>query len=449
MIITFAGAAQEVTGSCYHIQSKAGSFLVDCGLFQGSRFAAEENSESFPFDVKKVDFVLLTHAHLDHCGRLPLLYERGFNGKIYCTDPTAQLTMIVLEDAERIMAESAEDEGTQPLYTQEHIAAVRNHFQRYPYHQTFEPLPGIKIEFFDAGHILGSSFIQIDLEGKRTVFSGDLGNPPVDILKATENFDQADFVVMESTYGGQIHENRALSEEKFFQTIQSVVAKKGTLLLPSFAIERTQEILYYLDGLSYQNKLPRFPIFLDSPMAIRATQAFRKYPNFYNRQALIRIAHNEDLFDFPGLILTETKNSSKMINDYPPPKMIIAGSGMMHGGRIRHHLLRYLDQITTGLVIIGYQVPGTLGRQVRDGAKMVKILGHTVKIKASITLIEGFSAHADQPKLIAWVRGGQKKPEAVFITHGEINNQLTLSEKIEQNLKITAHIPKFGEKIEL
>lgn len=296
---------------------------------------------------------------------------------------------------------------------------------------------------WDAGHILGSSIIQIELEGQSLVFSGDLGNPPVYILRPTEIPDPSTVLVIESTYGDTVHKSREESEKKLTSTIRSCILNNGVLLVPAFAIERTQEILYHLNKLIEDGQLPKFPIFLDSPMAQHATEVFRKYPEYYNFDSLKRIAQNDDLFDFPGLNITTTRSESMMINECPPPKMIIAGSGMMHGGRIRHHLKRYITESSTNLLIIGFQVEGTLGRQLLDGAKSIRLFGKRLPVKASITSINGFSAHSDQPKLLHWIKSFQKPPKTIFITHGEINQQLGLAEAIESQLKLATNIPTY------
>lgn len=447
MKITFAGAAQEVTGSCYFVESKHGNFIVDCGLFQGNRFAEIKNKDDFPFDPKKAEFIILTHAHLDHCGRLPLLYKREFTGKIYCTEPTAHLAMIVLEDAVKLMQYAEEDEGHEAIYHQKDVEQVRHHFERYQYNQIISPKPGIEIELFDAGHILGSAIIKIQIENKTIVFSGDLGNPPVDILRSTDMPDTADIYITESTYGDRLHESRAESEKQLISLIRSSLSENGVILIPSFAIERTQEVLYLLNSLIEESKLSKFSIFLDSPMAIRATEVFEKYTTYYNQESLKRIADYDNLFDFPGLSLCLTKNESMIINDYPPPKLIIAGSGMMHGGRILHHLKRYLPDESTQLIIIGYQVEGSLGRRLFDGARRIKILGRTISVKAKVDAISGFSAHADQKKLLHFIDQFTKKPQEIIITHGEINQQLGLSEAIESQFNINTEIPKLNEVI--
>lgn len=446
MRITFAGASQEVTGSCYFVETKYGNFLVDCGMFQGSEVANSKNHDPFPFDPKSVDFVILTHAHLDHCGRLPLLFQRGFTGKIYCTEPTAQLAMIVLFDAANLMKHAQEDEGRQALYSEMDVELVRHNFERFQYHDTIEPQKGIEVRLLDAGHILGSAIIEIFVEKKVLVFSGDLGNPPVHILRSTESPEEADFLVIESTYGDRIHESRAESEKMLTNAVRSCITNKGVLLIPSFAIERTQEILYHLNVLIEDGKMPKFPIFVDSPMAIHATEVFQKYPSYYSLEALKRIAQNDNLFDFPGLTLSLTKNESMMINEYPPPKMIIAGSGMMQGGRIKHHLIRYLPETNTTLLIIGFLVEGSIGRRILDGARRVKIFSENVSVKAQVIAIGGFSAHADQPKLLNWLDKIKRKPSEIIITHGEINQQLGLSEAIESKFQANCKIPKFGDK---
>lgn len=446
MRLIFAGAAQEVTGSCYYIETADTRFLVDCGLFQGSRLAEEKNELEFPFDPKKLDFVILTHAHLDHCGRLPLLAQRGFRGTIYATEPTVPLAEIVLDDAAGLIEDEANRHKTTPLWTEADVDIVRGLFKPIAYHREVKH-QGVTFEFRDAGHILGSAFVVLRAEGKTVVFSGDLGNPPVPLLKPTETITTADYVIMESTYGNRRHEDWHLRRQRLAQAIRSSIAQDGVLLIPTFAIERAQEILHDINDLSHDGTLPYVRMFLDSPMAIRATEVYRRFPQYYNAEAAAQLGTDPDLFSFPGLTATISSGESKAINTVPPPKVIMAGSGMMQGGRILHHLKQYIEQANCTLLVVGFVIETSIGRQMLDGASHVRIFGHEYQVGCTVKAIGAYSGHADQPKLLAWIGNLRHNPQKVFLTHGERLSALDLAQSIKSQTGFATHVPQLFEEV--
>lgn len=442
-----------MTGSCTLVTSPTLQILVDCGLFQGSRFAAHENYEAFPFDPRAIDVLLLTHGHLDHCGRIPKLVHEGFRGRILATGPTAQFSKIILEDSLHLLTREAEEHGHASLYSAEDLALAaplfENNEQRY--HAPLALDEHTTVEFFDAGHILGSSIIQLTTHGKTIVFSGDLGNPPVPLLGPTEFIASADAVVMESTYGGRIHEDRKERTLLLQSAIYETAVMKGVLMIPAFAIERTQELLYELNALVNNHDIPPLPIFLDSPLAIKATRIFQQYPDFLNTEASDMITSGDDIFHFPNLHTTLATDASKRINDIPPPKVIIAGSGMAQGGRIVHHIQRYIGDFRNHYLIIGYQVEGSLGRRLLDGEKRVRVLGATRNVEAKISAIGGYSAHADQERLKNWLgHFDSAKLRHLFLNHGERGQAELLRNVLTPRMTATQiAIPTFGEEFEL
>jgi len=442
MKIVFAGAAREVTGSCYYLESSKARFLVDCGLFQGSRVSELKNEADFPFKASSLDFVLITHAHLDHCGRLPLLYKRGFRGTIYATEPTVNLVQLILEDAAELITEEADHQDEEPLYSITDALEVMKLFKPLPYHKPHS-IKGVTFEFYDAGHILGSAEISVNADSKTIAFSGDLGNPPVPLLRPTEFITQADYVVMESTYGDRRHEDYHLRKARLVSAIKDSIAQKGVLLIPAFALERTQEILHEINEEIEAGKLDHFPMYLDSPLAIKATAVFREYPQYFNREALAELTKDEDLFSFPGLKMTLTTEQSKAINHVKPPKVIMAGSGMMTGGRIVHHLRQNISSSKTTVLIVGFQVEGSIGRRLLDGAQTIKVFGQEYPVKIKVEAIGAYSGHADQPKLIEWLSQYSQPPKKIFITHGEQTATLTLAELISKDLHHNVEVPEF------
>jgi len=454
MKISFHGAANEVTGSCFLLTAKDADgrerrLLIDCGMFQGERLCGEMNLAPFGFDPKTIDAVFVTHAHADHVGRLPKLIKEGYAGPITMTIPSKSLTRIVLEDAYHIMSENAEKCGDAVLYEREDLDALDERTVGVGYHEQIDAAPGITVMFHDAGHILGSAFVSIEAEGKRVVFSGDVGNDFVPILPDTEPISKADVVVCESTYGNRVHEPPSERAAKLRDAVEKTIRANGVLLIPSFSIERTQELLYELD-LMLPSLKTNIPIFLDSPMAIRATEVYRHFQNYLRFDAPILAEPDRDFFSFPSLRETLAVNDSKAINEVKAPKIIVAGSGMMSGGRIMHHLMRYLPDAKSLVLIIGFQAIGTLGRRIFEGAKSVRIFGKDIDVHAGVAAIGAFSAHADKNKLTRWLRpeeGGVSKK--IFLVHGDPDAKEEFAAHLRQELKTEVIIPEYQSSHEV
>jgi metallo-beta-lactamase family protein len=422
MKVSFYGATKEVTGSCILIETEETNFLVDCGMFQGHG-SYDKNLDDFGFDPKKIDFILLTHAHLDHCGRIPKLIQNGFKGKIYSTPATKDLAMIILEDSLRIF----EKDGRVPLFNRTDLEKTRNYFSYCDYDDEVN-LGSVKFIARDAGHILGSCIFEVFIEGKKIVFSGDIGNNDQPLVRDTYSIDSADVVFVESTYGGRIHEKRSLGIDKFNNTIADVVNKGGILLIPSFSIERTQELLYYFNDLIENKKIPFVKIFLDSPLAIKATRIYEKYSDLFDEDAQKLISKGDDVFDFDGFKESKNIRQSMRIIKEDDPKIILAGSGMCSGGRMPYYLLHYLSDKNTTVLFVSFQAEGTLGRDIERKGKSVKIGERNIALNARIEKIESFSSHADSLKLNKWVN--KINPKKVFINHGDLEQ----SEALKNNL---------------
>lgn len=449
MHITFFGATREVTGSCYLVETARARVLVDCGMFQGSAFCESRNFKPFDFDPATLDAVLVTHAHLDHTGRLPKLSGAGFKGRVYLTPPTGPLAKLVLEDAFQIMHEAYRREYRPMLYEEKDIIDIMRRFRSAEYNRPFE-IGDLTICFRDAGHIFGSAFIELQEKGgARVAFSGDLGNDHVPILRDTAQLGEIDALVMESTYGDKIHDEESSRTVKLREYLLHTIKQKGVLIIPAFAIERTQQILYEMNHLIEHHDVPQVDVYLDSPMAIGATGVLQDFPQYYDEEALRDVSTGDDLFDFPGLHVCRTRDQSKEINQAPFPKVIISGSGMMNGGRILHHLVRYLGDHRTTLLVVGYQAQGTLGRKLADGQKVVDILGERIAVQALVATIGAYSAHADKEKLIRWVSEAKRRPSRIFCTHGEATSSLSLAQALRTQLGIQAEVPMVGQTITL
>ncbi|MDO8617573.1 MAG: MBL fold metallo-hydrolase [Candidatus Uhrbacteria bacterium] len=447
MNITFLGAAREVTGSCYLLETDRTRILVDCGAFQGSAFMESQNFQPFGFDAKTIDAVVITHAHLDHVGRLPKLVKEGFHGKIYLTPPTAGFARLVLEDAFQIMEYEFRKQKRPMLYEAKDIESALRYFSTVDYNASVK-LGDLSFRFRDAGHIFGSAFIEIREEGGAAVtFSGDIGNDHVPILRETAQMAETDILVIESTYGNRIHEDESTRAGKLKEAIVGTVKRGGVLLIPAFAIERTQQLLYEMHDLKAHGILPPVDVYLDSPMAIKATQVIKEFPEYYDAEALAHVSRGDDMLDFPGLHVTPTRDDSKTINDAPKPKVIIAGAGMMNGGRILHHLVRYLGSASTTVLIIGYQAQNTLGRRLYEGDKYVDVLGERIQVKATVVSIGAYSAHGDQNKLVRWVSEAAKQPSHIYCTHGDEGAAVALATRFTQKLKIPADAPRLGDVV--
>lgn len=450
MKIKFCGADREVTGSCHLLEIANKKILIDCGMFQGTDFNEGKNFDDFPFDPKEIDFLLLTHAHLDHCGRIPKLVKKGFAGKIYTTKATAELAYLIWEDAFTIMKYDNRKFSLPILYDLSDIKKARNFFVSVNYKQEISLADDLKIIFKDAGHIFGSAFIEIYSEGQKIVFSGDLGNVNMPIIRESCLLKDANYLICESTYGDRIHEKKIERKKIILDLIKEGVRAGGTIMIPAFSLERTQEFLYDLNNLAeYDKSLPTIPIFLDSPLAIKASEVYKKYPEYYDEQAKKLHILGDDFLDFPYLELTLTKRDSKKINRVKGPKMVIAGAGMMNGGRILHHAVRYLSDPRSTLIIVGYQAEGTLGRKLFDGQKNVSIMHQKIKVNCNIKAIGALSAHGDQNKILKWIGGSKSSLKKVFFVHGETKALDVLAGKVKTEFKIETIIPEEGQEIKL
>lgn len=456
MKLTFYGGVQQVTGSNYLLETDGIKILVDCGLFQGSRFAETLNYAPFAYDPKEIDFVFLTHSHADHSGRLPKLYKDGFRGKIFGTKPTLDLSAIALEDNLGLIKDEARKDGHEPLFDSGDLHQTFLLAQGVEYQEEISLGSGVTAIFHDAGHILGSAIIEINWKGaggkiQSIYFSGDLGNYPVPLLRHYDMPNEADYIVVESTYGDRSHSNAANRKEVLRREIDKTIKQGGTVLIPSFAIERTQDLLYELNELIEHKQLPHVPVFLDSPLAIKLTKVYKNYETYFNKKVVHEIRSGDDIFNFPGLKMTYSSQESKAIDNVHGPKIIIAGSGMSLGGRIMFHEIRYLPDPKSTIIFVGYQVENSPGRQILDGKKEIKLLGQRVEVNCGVRLIEGYSAHADQGMLIDWVNkakedGNLKK---VFITHGEYHSSSILAQKLRDDMAVDASVPSVGESFEL
>jgi metallo-beta-lactamase family protein len=447
--VTLFGAAREVTGSCYLVETAGTRVLADCGMFQGSAYNDAKNFRDFGFDAAELDAVIVTHAHLDHTGRLPKLVRDGFSGPIFMTRPTVDITRIILEDAKKIMREEFEREGRPKLYERDDLERALSLMRGMDYSR-WKTIGDVRFRLRDAGHIFGSAFIELeDKRGKRAVFSGDIGNADTPILRPTAQMGRSDAVFIESTYGNRIHEGAEERESVFRRIVEQTVKKRGVLLIPAFAVERTQALLYDLNKFLEAKDAHPVNVYIDSPMAIRVTDVMKSYPEYYDRDALARVVSGDDFFDFPGLHLTLTRSQSKAINKAKAPKIIIAGSGMMNGGRIKHHLIRYLGKKNATLFIVGYQASGTLGRRLYEKEKRVRIFGQTVGVKANVTSLGSFSAHGDQRKLLDWLRSARSLTKRVYCTHGEEDAAVALATRVTEKLNIPADVPRFEEEIRI
>ena len=465
--LTFLGAARNVTGSCYLLESQDTRILIDCGLYQERKYQ-DRNWQPFTFDPKSIDAVFLTHAHLDHCGLLPKLVRDGYRGKIYCTEATADITQIILLDAAKLQEEDAaykakrhKKEGRRgpypevPLYTVEDAESVEPHFSAVEYLSCIEINSNLEGCYYEAGHVLGSAVISINIrqDGKnhRVIFSGDIGEPDRPIIKDPTVFDEAEYIVMESTYGDRTHEEHENTDiqQQLRDCINRTVSAGGNIIIPSFALERSQELLYHLNELFLRKEIPPLVVFLDSPMAIRITEVFKRHADLFDKEMMQRMRQGNSFFSFENLKMVQSTAESKAINNIKGSSIIIAGSGMVTGGRVKHHIVNNIRRPESTILFVGYQAEGTPGRILLDGAREFRLLGQIHPVKAQIEKIDGFSAHADRDGLLEWLADIRIPPHCVFITHGEEKAATSFAKILKEKIGWTAKVPKYKETVEL
>jgi metallo-beta-lactamase family protein len=462
MNLTFYGAAGEVTGSCYLLQIAGVKLLLDCGLIQGSPKDEARNAEPFPFDPAHIDAVVLSHSHIDHSGRIPLLVKSGFTGPIYTQYASRDLCRIMLKDAAYLNEKNAEWENKkrqrkglariEPLYTMDDAKIAQRHFKGLPYGEWKKILPGVNVRFHDAGHILGSSIVELKLtqsgEERRLVFSGDLGKWGAPILRDPVLMDEADIVLMESTYGDREHRSFEETLRELSEIIGAAHESQGNILIPSFAVGRSQELLYLFAKYFRQWRLEQWQIFLDSPMAIEATEVYLRHKELYDVEADKLWEKNNRKALLPNLSFTRTPNQSMKLNMFRSGAIIIAGSGMCNGGRIRHHLKHNVWRDNCHVVIVGYQAQGTLGRQLVNGAHHIRLWGEAMQVAAQVHTVGGLSAHGDQQDLLRWYKNFNSNP-ALFLVHGEPEAISELAKQIQLQCNVRAHVPRLGEQVDL
>ncbi len=448
--IHFFGGTKEVGRSCYMLEYKNEKIIIDCGLYQTSD-SKKLNYQPFPFNPKEIKAVLITHAHIDHAGLLPKLYKDGFKGEIYSTPPTKDFAKVMLEDSQGILEHENKEN---PLYSLEDIEGTMSLWQVVDYHKEVEITPNISFTYYNSGHILGSGVIEVRVKNKekevKIVFSGDLGNPENILFPVAEALSEGDYCLIESTYGNRLHENLKKRKDVFEDIIEDTINKKGVLMIPAFAMERTQEILFELNELVERGRIPKAPVFIDSPLAIKLTEIHKKYHGYFRIEAFKMVQNDiSGLFNFPGLNFTLTTQQSKDINDVSAPKIIVAGSGSSTGGRILHHEKRYLSDEKSTLLMISYQMKGSLGRRILEGERNIKIHGEEISIKARIEQIGAYSAHADQKQLLSWLRPMRFSLKNVFVVHGDEEEGMVLSQRIRDDFGLNTIMPSYGQVFEL
>ena len=460
--IKFLGAAGNVTGSCYLLETDNARVLIDCGMYQERKYQSR-NWEAFPFSPDSIDAVFLTHAHLDHCGLLPKLVRDGFKGKIYCTRATSEIAQIILLDAAHLQEEDAaykakrhQREGRQgpypeaPLYNTRDAENVQPYFAAAEYETCIDVKNSIEGCFYEAGHVLGAATVACDIiqNGRthRIIFSGDIGEPDRPMINDPKIFYEADYIVIESTYGNRTHaEHKSIDiQTQLGDYINETVAAGGNIVIPSFALERSQEILYHLNELFMSNKIPPLEVFLDSPMAIRITEVFKRHNALLDQEMRQLMRQGNSPFSFDNLKMVQTTEESKAINFIKGSVIIIAGSGMIAGGRVKHHLANNITRNESTILFTGYQAEGTLGRQILDGASEIRLFGNIFPVKARVVKIDGFSAHADREGLLAWLSDIHVPPRCVFVTHGEENAANSMAEFIGEQTGWKTAVPAYG-----
>ena len=446
--VTFCSGAGTVTGSNFLLEGNGKKFLIDCGLIQGEKLADDMNWTQFLYDASQIDILFISHGHIDHIGRIPKLISEGFNGRIISTIPTKEITEVMLADTAHLLSRDKEN-GLDEIYSAENIKKAMSMWETIDYGQVLNVDHGFQFSYKDAGHILGSGMLEVIYNHKKIVFTGDLGNSPSPLLPDTDIITDADYLILQSVYGDRNHEERSLRKKKLEQVIKDNYERKGTLIIPTFSLERTQELLYEIDSLVENKIIPTMPIFLDSPLAIKLTAVYMKYEKYFNEEAKKIIATGNRLFEFPGLKETPETDDSKAILKVHDPKIIIAGSGMSNGGRIIHHEKNYLPDKNNTILLTGYQSIGTLGRTIQEGKKKLFIQGEEIALKAHVEMISGYSGHKDSDHLVEFVSHMAEKVKKVYVVMGEPKSSLYLAQKLRDNLGVETHTPDAGETVTL
>lgn len=470
MRLTFYGAAQTVTGSQHLVEVNGLRILLDCGLFQGKRSEAQERNRKLPFDAKAIDVMVLSHAHTDHSGNIPNLVKSGFRGDIVCTHATRDLCAVMLLDSGHIQERDVEfvnkklikrgQPPVEPIYTQADASASLNHFTSQSYDRPRQIAPGVTLTFIDAGHMLGSASVVLDIEDRETqqpirlVFSGDIGRKGIPIIRDPQSPESADILIMESTYGDRTHEAYPDSEKELERIINATYRRGGKIIIPAFAVGRTQQLVYTLHQLAVKGDIPRLPIYVDSPLAVNTTSVFRSHPECFDVETQQFVMHagsggRRDPFGFDDLSYTHSLQDSKNLNFLRQPAIIISASGMAETGRILHHLKNNIEDPRTTVLIVGWQAPDTLGRRLVDGEKTVRIFGEEYHNRAQVEVLNGFSGHADHDELLGWVNAMKRKPRRTFLVHGELPAANALARTLRDRLNLQVDIPSWKQSFEM
>ena len=460
MKVTFYGGVGEVTGSRHLLEAAGKRVLLDCGLFQGHRAEALRKNKELPFDAKALSHVLLSHAHIDHSGGLPLLSKAGYAGPIHCTDATRELCGIMLMDSAHLQEADArffnkvnagKRPPIEPLYTQDEAARCLEQFQGHPYHESRPLAPGLSFKLYNASHVLGSAMIEVEAEGKRLLFTGDLGRRRTILMDPPELPGPVDYLLIESTYGNRVHDPISLVEGQLTEVINRAVAEKGKVLIPSFALERTQEIVFVVEKLIRQKAVPAVPLYVDSPMAVNITEIFNRHLDgfSFSPEFLAYVAKEGNPFQFQSVNYVRTPEESMKLNDLPGPMIVLSASGMCEGGRILHHLRNNLAKPTTTVLLVGYQSEGTLGRKLQSGARSVKIFGIEETVAARVDTMHTFSAHADRADLLWFIDSIKPRPRRIFLVHGDPGQRAALKRHLDEAGIPGVETPQFGDSFTL
>ncbi len=453
--LTACGGVGNATGANFLVKTPSMKFLIDCGLVQGSQFAEDENREAFPYVASEISYLFITHAHMDHVGRIPKLVKEGFKGTIYSTPETKELAALMLDDAVGLLEREAREKHLDPIYGREDIARAMALWKTLEYHAQTDITPDLSIFLKDAGHVLGSCIVEATLRGAadgkglKVAFTGDLGNSPTPLLRDTEYVTDADYMVMESVYGDRNHEPKEVRDERLKEILGDALRRGGTVVIPAFSLERTQVILYEINGLVESGTIPKAPVFLDSPLAMKVTAVYERYGKDFNDARKKQIAGGDDIFDFPGLKIVHNPVESNAIHAIPGAKIIIAGSGMSVGGRVLSHEAFYLSDPNATILLVGYQVPGSLGRKIEEKATNLTIMGQNIQVRARLEKISGYSSHKDSDHLVEFVSHALPKLKQIFIAMGETKSSTFLTQRLRDELGANAVVAEKVKEYEL